>query len=155
MRYLTTLIAEDEVPYHSNSRTDPCVVGLLLIFEGKHWPLNLRPHPHCGFGLSPAAYCSCCALGGPPQSYVHVWSSQEEEEVPDDELLNDMIARNEEEMDIFTVSVVVLICGIDCNWPNYLECLFSHPPPSLLSLPSPLSLPLSLPPSHSVLTWSV
>ena len=29
---------------------------------------------------------------------------QEEEEVPDDEQLNDMIARNEEEMEIFTVS---------------------------------------------------
>ena len=30
---------------------------------------------------------------------------QEEQEVPDDELLNDMIARNEDEMELFAVSL--------------------------------------------------
>ena len=41
-------------------------------------------------------YIKCCG----------VCVVQEEEEVPDDEQLNDMIARNEEEMEIFTVSVM-------------------------------------------------
>lgn len=39
---------------------------------------------------------------------------QEEDEVPDDEQLNDMIARNEEELELFIVSwltVFVLYCA--------------------------------------------
>ena len=44
---------------------------------------------------------------------------QEEAEVPDDEQLNDMIARNEDEMELFTVSVHV--CSL-CFLCILMEC---------------------------------
>ena len=40
---------------------------------------------------------------------------QEEAEVPDDEQLNDMIARNEDEMELFTVSATRHSVHVQCT----------------------------------------
>lgn len=70
--------------------------------------------------------CACCV--------------QEEDEVPDDETVNQMIARSEEEFDQFMVSVRRL---------NYSSCRRNSSPYLFVTLPF-----FSSSPSLSVWTWT-
>ena len=59
--------------------------------------------------------------------YIHVYCTsgvylQEEAEVPDDEQLNDMIAHNEDEMELFTVSATRHSVHVQCTLFMYLQC---------------------------------
>ena len=75
--------------------------GLEVLFPLSYWGSSAGWVPQHSFAWHEMKY-----LG----KYIVSWSFyfgmylQEEAEVPDDEQLNDMIARNEDEMELFTVS---------------------------------------------------